>query len=337
LAEISAPARAPFAPLVPLLPGIALALALALAGEGVARATGWPATPVALLLGIMLHPYANRDLFRPGLVFCVKQVLRWGVARLGLRIALSDILGLGPSIAGLVVVAMILTLLLGVALSRALGRGAAYGALAGGATAVCGASAALAISTVLPPSRERDADTAYVVIAVNALSTLAMVAYPLLGAALGFDERTTGIFLGATIHDVVQVVGAGYSVSETAGNAAVLVKLFRVFLLLPVVLAVGYAFARSGREGGGARVPVPVFALVFLALVLVSATGLLPQEGIAAGLFASKWFLAVALAGLGLQTSLKMILGLGWHPMAVVTGATLAILAVTGAGLLVLR
>lgn len=320
-----------------LLPGAGLALAVAAAGEALARATGFPGTVLALAIGIALHPLANRPLFRPGLVFCVKKVLRWGVALLGLRIALPDILGLGPSTAGIVVVAMALTLVAGVWLGRALGRGAAYGALAGGATAVCGASAALAISTVLPPSRERDADTAYVVIAVNALSTLAMVLYPLLGAGLGFDERTTGILLGATIHDVVQVVGAGYAVSETAGNAAVLVKLFRVFLLLPVVLAVGYAFASAGEAGGRARVPVPVFALAFLGLVLASGAGLVPAAATAAGLEASKWFLAVALAALGLQTSLRTMLALGWRPMAVVSGATLVILLSAAGGLLILR
>lgn len=321
-----------------ILPGAALALAAAGVGEALGRATGWPGTVLALLVGMACFPLADRALFAPGLAFCVKRVLRWGVALLGLRIALSDILGLGWSTALVVVASMAATLLAGVWLGRALGRGSAYGALAGGATAVCGASAALAISTVLPPSRGRDADTAYVVIAVNALSTLAMVTYPLLGPALGLDDLATGILLGATIHDVVQVVGAGYAVSDAAGNAAVLVKLFRVLLLLPVVLAVGYAFARAGAEAGGrARVPVPVFALAFLALVLASGAGLVPPAAAWAGLLASKWFLAVALAALGLQTSLGAMLALGWRPMAVVVGATLVILGTAGAGVLLLR
>src|SRR5262249_28091086 len=77
---------------------------------------------------------------------------------------------------------------------------------------------------------------------VNALSTLAMVVYPLLCVWLGFDAQTAGIMLGATIHDVAQVVRAGYAVSETAGNTAVIVKLFRVFLMLPLVLAIGWLF-----------------------------------------------------------------------------------------------
>src|SRR5215211_8131444 len=145
------------------------------------------------------------------------------------------------------------------------------------ATAVCGASATLATSTVVPNYYGKEADIAFVVVAVNALSTAAMVIYPIVCVTLGFDERLTGVMLGATIHDVAQVVGAGYAGSEEAGNTAVVVKLFRVFLLLPVVLAVGWWFTRKGVEHGAAKVPVPVFALVFLALcVLNSLAGQMP-------------------------------------------------------------
>ena len=129
----------------------------------------------------------------------------------------------------------------------------AYGALAGAGTAVCGASATLATSIVLPDYKGKEMDVAFVVVAVNALSTLAMVVYPLLCVWLGFDAQTAGIMLGATIHDVAQVVGAGYAVSETAGNTAVIVKLFRVFLMLPLVLAIGWLFARRAVATSAAR------------------------------------------------------------------------------------
>src|SRR5215510_10174967 len=98
-----------------------------------------------------------------------------------------------------------------------------------------------------------------------------MLLYPSLCILIGFDAQTTGVMLGATIHDVAQVVGAGYAVSEPVGNTAVIVKLFRVFLLLPVVLAIGWYFARGGAATGDAKVPIPVFALVFLALCLINS------------------------------------------------------------------
>src|SRR6266481_4259096 len=126
-------------------------------------------------------------------------------------------------------------------------------------------------------------------IALNRLAarpafTPAMLVYPLLSTALGFDEHLTGVLLGATIHDVAQVVGAGYAVSETAGNTAVIVKLFRVFLLLPVVLAIGWWFARKTAATTASNVPVPVFGFVFLALCLVNS--ILPSIAAIAPLYA---------------------------------------------------
>jgi uncharacterized integral membrane protein (TIGR00698 family) len=292
-----------------------------------------PAMVLALVAGVSLNRVAARPGFAPGLTFCVKRLLRVAVALLGIRVAVSDIVALGPATALVVVGAMALTIASGVGLARLFGRSDAYGALAGGATAVCGASAALATSTVLPDYKGKDADTAFVVVAVNALATVAMVLYPPLCAALGFDDRLTGIMLGATIHDVAQVVGAGYAVSDIAGNTAVVVKLFRVFLLLPAVLAVGWWFAAQGGHAERARVPVPVFALVFLALVLVNSLGLVPLALKAAMVEASRWGLLLAIAALGLGTSPRAIARLGWRHIVVVTGVTLVILAAATLGL----
>ncbi len=139
------------------------------------------------------------------------------------------------------------------------------------------------------------------------------------------------------------MVGAGYAVSEGAGNTAVVVKLFRVFLLLPVVLAVGWWFTRKGVEHGQARVPVPVFALVFLGLCLLNsavpyAPALLPVYGPAKAVLveASTWGLLVAIAALGLGTSLKSLLAIGWRHIAVFTGTTLVILTIVTGGLAIL-
>src|SRR6202007_2149796 len=186
-------------------------------------------------------------------------------------IALGDIAALGLGTGVVVVISMVVTILAGFLTARALGLPTPYGPLAGVATAVCGASATLATSVVLPDYSGKEADVVFVVVAVNALATLAMVIYPPLCAALGFDGQTTGVMLGATIHDVAQVVGAGYAVSEVAGNTAVIVKLFRVFLLLPVVLGVGWWFARSHVTDVAAKVHVPGFAIAFLVLCAINS------------------------------------------------------------------
>ena len=140
-----------------------------------------------------------------------------------------------------------------------------FGLLTGGAVAICGASAALAIAAVLPDGPEQQRATVMTVVGVTALSTVAMILYPLIAAAAGLDTHTTGIFLGATIHDVAQVVGAGYSVSAEAGDTATIVKLFRVALLLPVVLVLSLIVRNgAGAAPSSSRPPLlPVFLVAF--------------------------------------------------------------------------
>ncbi len=335
-------------PLRTLAPGFLLALAVALAAWGVEpllkAASGGrvalPAMVIALIIGIALFALASRPVFEPGLTFCVKKLLRWAIGLLGLRIALGDIIGLGASTVLIIIGSMAVTILSGLWLARLLGREAGFGALAGAACAVCGASATLATATVVPDYRDKAADIAFTVVMANAISTLVMLAYPPLCFALGLDARATGVMLGATIHDMAQVVGAGYAVSGEVGNTAVIVKLFRVFLLLPVVLIIGWWFTAEARGTAGgatrAKVPMPVFALVFLGLCLLNSL-MAANPALAASLgypaiksllgTAATWGLLIAIAALGLGTSLKAVLSIGWRHAAVFMGATLVILA----------
>src|SRR5262249_43230321 len=137
-----------------ILPGIALSAAVAITAVAgapvVAKVVPIPAMVLALVIGVALHPVAARPLFQPGLTFCIRHVLRWAVALLGLRIALGDIAALGVASAVLIVVAMAVTIVSGLLLARFFHQPAQYGALAGAGTAVCGASATLATATVLP-------------------------------------------------------------------------------------------------------------------------------------------------------------------------------------------
>lgn len=335
-----------------LAPGILLSLAIAVASvlaepwlKTVAGGrVGIPSVVIALVIGMLIHPTAASPLFEPGLTFCVKKLLRWAIALLGLRVALGEILALGLGTALLVLVAMAATILSGFALAALLGRERGTGALVGVATAVCGASAALATATVVPDYRGKAADVAFTVIAMNALATLAMLVYPLICTWFGFSPVETGVMLGATIHDVAQVVGAGQAVSDEAANAAVIVKLFRVFMLLPAVLIVGWWLLRDGEKASRGRVPVPVFAIVFLVLCLMNSA-LLAQGSLVALylpvrdalLEASRWGLLVAIAALGAGTSMAAMARLGWRHLVLVTGTSLVILGIVLAGLLALH
>ena len=242
---------------------------------------------IALVVGIALNPLAARPAVQPGMNFCVKTLLRWAVALLGLRVGLGDIAALGAETAMLIVIAMAATVASGFIFARWSGQAPGFGALVGVGTAVCGASATLATSTVVPEYKGKKADIAFVVVAVNALATLAMLIYPPLCILLGFDAQTTGVMLGGTIHDVAQVVGAGYAVSDAGrqyrGDRQAVPR---------VPAAAGGArrrlvFHAQGMRHGEAHVPVPVFAIVFLLLCLVnSAMPLTPA--LAAGLRAGE-------------------------------------------------
>jgi uncharacterized integral membrane protein (TIGR00698 family) len=332
-----------------LAPGIAIAASVALAAvllEGplrsaatalTGRSLGLPAMVIALIIGVALNRLAARPVFTAGMAFSVRTVLRFAVALLGIRISLADIYALGPATALLVVTAMAATLASGVVFARLIGRDDPYGALAGAATAVCGASAALATSTVLPDYRDKAADVAFVVVACNAIATLAMIAYPPLCALLGFDARATGVMLGSTIHDVAQVAGAGYAVSDAVGNNAVIVKLFRVFLLLPVVIGVGWYFASARGERRGGRPPVPMFAVAFLALVVINSLGVLPAIVITTIGEVSRWGLLLAIGALGLMTSFGDIGRAGWRHLAVMFAVSALILVIATGGLMVIK
>jgi uncharacterized integral membrane protein (TIGR00698 family) len=329
-------------------PGVAMSALVAaigyIAAPYVAHVVPIPNMVIALVVGIALNPIAARPAMQPGMRFCVSTVLRWAVALLGLRVGLADIAALGPGTAALIVIAMVATLISGFVFAKWYGRGPGFGALVGVGTAVCGASATLACSTVVPDYAGKQPDVAFVVVAVNALATIAMLIYPPLCLLLGFDPQTTGVMLGGTIHDVAQVVGAGYAVSQTVGNTAVIVKLFRVFLLLPVVLGVGWYFTRKGMQHGEARVPVPVFAIVFLILCIVNSAmpltpSLLPvYTPVKAALIeASTWGLLLAIGALGLGTSIKTIIGLGWRHITTVLGSTGVIFVIVTGGLFLIR
>jgi len=315
-------------------PGIVLSAVVALASDLGERLLGglWgkpvPAAVLALVIGMAAHGISRNPIFADGLTFSSKKLLQVAIALLGLRIVLADIVSLGLTTLLIVIGSMVVTLVSGIVLARLWGRSEAYGVLAGGATAICGASAALAISSVVPDQQRKDADTAFVVLACNLLATLAMIAYPLVAGWLHFDERVTGIFLGASIHDVAQVVGAGLSVSEAAAGTATIVKIFRVFLLLPVVMAIGMFLRRGDTTTGdaiNAKVPVPLFAFAFLALAGLNSLEIVPQALRLALLDVSRWGLLVAIAALGLNTSLDALAKLGWRHMLVMVALMLVI------------
>jgi uncharacterized membrane protein YadS len=158
--------------LAALVPGMATALLIAAAASFVADTYGGPVMLLALLIGIALNFLSEGDKVGPGIRFTSKTVLKLGVALLGLRIAVSDVLALGGRTVIILLVVMAVTILSGLLFARLLKRSSAFGTLIGGATAICGASAALALSSVLPSSATKDRETVFAVVSVTTLSTI---------------------------------------------------------------------------------------------------------------------------------------------------------------------
>lgn len=325
-----------------LFPGLLACAVVAAAASFLSEHYGAPVMLFALLLGTAMNFLTETVDGRAGpcaagIEFAARQVLRTGVALLGLRITMGQITALGWTPVAMVVVAVVLTIGVSMLLARLVGFQSLFGLLSGGATAICGASAALALAAALPAHPQKERATLFTVVVVSLLSTLAMIVYPMLATALGLDARAAGIFLGATIHDVAQVVGAGYGMSKEIGDVATFVKLLRVAMLLPVIAFAVLLSRRRNAEAGdkaGPRPPLlPGFALAFALLVAVNSTGWLPAMVAKTGGEASRWCLVAAIAAIGMKTRLKELVGVGLKPVLLMLGET-AFLAALVLGLL---
>lgn len=327
----------------PHWPGLAISAVVAVAAMFLSEHYGAPVMLFALLLGLALNfltqeEGGQKNRSAAGIDFTAKAVLRLGVALLGLRITADQVLALGWQPIAMVVLAVALTIGVGIVLARLFGFQMFFGLLTGGAVAICGASAALALSAAMPAHPRKEQATLFTVIGVSTLSTLAMVLYPMLTQWLGMDAPMAGAFIGGTIHDVAQVVGAGYSLSHEAGDAATLVKLMRVAMLLPVIALAAWLARRqmlaAGQGMNGPRPPLlPWFAVAFAVLVAINSTGWLPEAVVGAGKAASQWCLIASMAAIGMKTHLKDILTVGWKPVALMVLET-AFLAALFYGLL---
>ena len=236
------------------LPGIMLSLVIAVAASFVSEHYGGPKFLYALLIGVAFHFLSENDRCRPGIEFSAKKLVRVGVALLGVRIVVSDVSALGLwGILGLAG-AVVFTLCFGVLMARVLRVSPMFGLLSGGGTGICGISATMAISSTLPQSPESERCTLMSAIGIASLSTAVMVLYPLWVRWFGMTVPEAGLFLGGSIHDVAQVVGAGSILSPDIAKAATLAKMFRVAMLVPVVLTLSLVLRRTvAAEAGMAR------------------------------------------------------------------------------------
>jgi len=309
-----------------LFPGVAISLVTAFSALYLAGHYNAPVMLFALLLGMAMNFLSEQDACCPGINFCTKTVLRLGVTLLGLRITLAQVQSVGFANLLVVSLAVGFTIIAGAVIAVRLGRTRHFGILTGGAVAICGASAAMAIASVMPNHPQREAQLVFTVLMVTLLSTVAMIFYPLLADLIGFSDLSAGVFLGATIHDVAQVVGAGYSMSQETGDFATITKLYRVIMLVPVFVALSLVFRGDEEPGTRRTMPVPWFVIGFIACLLAVSFSLVPQTLVEQGLNASKLCLVTAIAALGMKTNPQILFKGSSGAIALVVAETLLLL-----------
>jgi uncharacterized integral membrane protein (TIGR00698 family) len=303
-------------------PGLALAGAAALAAAWISEHYGAPLMLMGLLFGLAFN-FANADpKVQPGLGFASRALLRWGIVLLGFKITLADIAGLGFTSFAAIACIVAIVIASGILTARALRMGTSFGLLAGGAVAICGASAALAFAALLGEKRASQAQLTLTLVGIATASALAMSLYPMLVSTLGFDDGHAGFVMGASIHDVAQALGAGYSISETAGETATIVKLTRVALLVPA-LAVASLFLGRGNQNAAMGSHFPWFVIGFLAVAVLGSFINIPQALVQWAGAIGNAMLLLAVVATGIRSPMQMLLQQGWRASLPVAVATL--------------
>lgn len=309
-------------------PGVLVATVIALAAKFISEHYGAPSMLMALLLGIAFHFLSLDGRCQDGIALSSKTILRWGIVLLGARISVDLLLNLGVELVLMVVAGVILTISFSLLAAKLLGCNWKFALLTGGSVAICGASAAMAIAAVLPKDDDSERNLIFTILGVTVLSTVAMIVYPFISSYLRFNDLAAGVFIGGSIHDVAQVVGAGFSISNEAGETATLIKLFRVAMLAPVVLVFSlYVRSQANVTSSTDKKPplMPIFVVGFLVLAAINSFGFIPT--VVSGFLAetSRWFLLISIAAVGMKTSLKSIFDVGRDSIILIVAATLFI------------
>ena len=323
----AADARLAATPRDPLWPGLAVCATASLAAAWLSEHYGFPIILLGLLVGLALSFLGHEPRMQPGLDFAARTFLRVGIVVLGFQVTFAQIGALGPVPFVALLAVMAAAFAAGIGGARLGGQSAYAGILAGGATAICGASAALALYGVIGKARLSQAQFALTLVGVSLASALAMSIYPVLASELDLSDTQAGFLIGASIHDVAQAIGGGYAFSDAAGSHATIVKLARVALLAPLVALVSLAIGHGDDEAARPlwrRMALPWFIVAFLAAVTLNSVVAVPQAWGAGLLTLSKGLLLVAVTATAMRSRLELLLEAGWRAIVPVIAATLA-------------
>lgn len=316
----------------PYLPGLAVTVGGAAAAWLIAQLIpGISPLLIAIVVGALWRNLITvPQALSPGVAFSSKKLLRAGIILLGLQLSLSAILGLGPGVLLVVLASVGITFAVTMWVGRLLGINLTQRLLIASGVSICGAAAVAAAENA---SDAKEEETATAIALVVLFGTLLIPALPFLGSVLGLEEETLGMWIGASMHEVAQVVAAGSTVGGGALAVAVTVKLARVMTLAPIVAGISVYMRKTGAATGGKRPPiVPFFIIGFIAAVLLRSSGILPEPLLALLQIAQTMLLAAAMFALGLGLDIKGLIKVGGRPVLLGLMATILILAVSLGG-----
>ena len=299
-----------------LVPGIGLCALIAASGFAFRQIPGVGVLSpmiLSILIGILFHNLVGTPRrAKAGVTFTMRRILRAAIVLLGLQLTLAQVAAVGALGIAVIAVTLVSTFVFTKWAGQILGVDRGLAELIGAGTSVCGASAVIACNTV---TRAHDEDVAYAVACVTVFGSVAMFLYPMLAAPLALDAGHYGLWAGASIHEIAQVVAAGYQQGQQAGEAATVAKLSRVLMLAPLVLSLA-AIVRVRGDMAGAKVPMPWFVLGFVAMMLVA--GFLPPPPALKSVIVTTttFMLSMALAAMGLETDLRKLRAKGLRPLA---------------------
>ena len=308
-------------------PGLLVCILAGILAAHISKITMIPVMLLAIIIGLLLHVLNSVSILKDGINWSSRGLLYTGVALMGLRIDLTDLSQVGFMAPLFVILTLITTLLVGYTIARALGQSKDFSILMSGAVGICGVSAAAAICSALEDNPLRDAQLAITVAGITVLSTLAMLLYPFISNALNLNILESGIFMGGGIHNVSQAVGAGYAVSNEAGDLAVIFKLIRVSMLLPVIIIISLVWGKGSSTPypnvrSKLKASTPPFLVVFCLLALLSCLNIVPDLAKNAGNISAHWALIISLVAIGIKTDTRLVMKVGVMPLTIMTLTT---------------
>ncbi|MCW5683786.1 MAG: putative sulfate exporter family transporter [Pseudolabrys sp.] len=320
-----------------LAPGVALATAFALLAYAVKLLPGTMiASPflIAILLGVLFRAvFGMSARLKPGISFCQRPLLRFALVLIGLQLTVQQIVQIGTVGVVLIVAAVTITFAATLWLGKLLNIRPALACLIASGTSICGASAIIATSAVV---EAEDEDIAYAVGCITLFGSLAVFLYPLLPGLLGLSPVDFGLWTGASVHEVAQVVATAFQNGNVAGETATVTKLARILMLAPMMLAVGLIARRISRKTGASQLrnPFPWFVIGFMLCVLFNSVVTIPEPIRVPLTATTSLLLCIALAAMGVELDLRRIKATGAKPLLL---GALSWLIIAGLSLLVVK